>query len=428
MALYKTGIANSNQGVTISTTLATSDFNNQILNLQNFIVSARVIDIVLDENHPYFNKVGQWNGIGAIFFEVVNSLGTRSNSEFALPYDPQSKTYPLINEIVLLLKLPDQGIGNITSSTSYYYMNAMGIWNHPHHNAYPNLVTNSTLPDSQQQDYQTTEGGNVRRVEDGETEIELNSPNNPSQNNFIEETNIRSLMPFMGDIIHEGRHGQSIRLGSTSKSQSEKKNNWSEVGKNGDPITIFRNGQSPTPNNDGWIPITENIKTDLSSIYLTSYQKLPFSIANENFVSYSTPPPSPSSFSKPQIILNSDRVILNAKSDSVIISGQTSVGLSSNKSINIEAKEVYIDGNDIRLGSKDASQSVLKGDDTVELLKSLTTEISNLATALKTIQIWPSGIPSSDPTIGPVASIAETNLNRIKAQLNNLKSNFVKVI
>jgi hypothetical protein len=33
MALYKTGIANSNQGVTISTTSATSDFNNQILNL-----------------------------------------------------------------------------------------------------------------------------------------------------------------------------------------------------------------------------------------------------------------------------------------------------------------------------------------------------------------------------------------------------------
>jgi hypothetical protein len=428
MAVYKTGIANANQGVTLSINSTTSDFNNQILTLQNFIVSARVIDIVLDENHPYFNKVGQWNGIGAIFFELVNSLGTRSNSEFALPYDPQSKTYPLINEIVLLLKLPDQGIGNITSSTSYYYMNAMGMWNHPHHNAYPNLVTNSTLPDSQQQDYQTTEGGNVRRVEDGETEIELNSPNNPSQNNFIEEINIRSLMPFMGDVIHEGRHGQSIRLGSTSKSQSEKKNNWSEVGKNGDPIIIFRNGQSPTSNNDGWIPITENIKTDLSSIYLTSYQKLPFSIANENFVSYTTPPLSPSSFSKPQIILNSDRVILNAKSDSVIISGQTSVGISSNKSINIEAKEVYIDGRDVRLGSKDASQSVLKGDDTIELLKSLVTEISNLSTALKTIQIWPSGIPSTDPTISPVASIAETNLNRIKAQLDNLKSNFVKII
>jgi len=428
MAIYRTGIANANQGIVTSTSSTTSDLTNQLLSLQNFIISARVIDIVLDENHPYFNKVGQWNGIGAIFFEIVNSLGTRSYSEFALPYDPQSKTFPLINEIVLLIKLPDQGIGNVTSSTSYYYLNAMGMWNHPHHNAYPNLVINSTLPDSQQQDYQNTEGGNVRRVEDGSTEIELNSPTNPSQNNFIEEINIRSLMPFMGDTIYEGRHGQSIRLGSTTKSQSEKKNNWSEVGKNGDPITIFRNGQHPTMDNDGWIPITEDIKTDLSSIYLTSYQKLPFSIANEHFVSYTTQPLSPSSFTNPQIILNSDRVILNAKSDSVLISGQTSVLISSNKSVNIEAKEVYIDGNDIRLGSKDADQSVLKGDATIELLKSLVTEISNLSTALKTIQIWDRGLPSPDPTIQPVAKVAETNLNRIKAQLDNLKSNFVKTI
>ena len=56
------------------------------------------------------------------------------------------------------------------------------------------------------------------------------------------------------------------------------------------------------------------------------------------------------------------------------------------------------------------------------------TEISNLSTALKTIQIWQGGIPSTDPTIAPVALVAETNLNRIKAQLDNLKSNFVKII
>ena len=420
MALYKTGIANSNSGAQISYNSSISDVRNSISTIQNFLVPARVIDIVLDENHPYFDRVGQWNGIGAIFYEKVNSAGSATNNDFALPYDPQSKTYPLINEIVLMILLPNQNIGDVSTSTSYYYFNSLGIWNHPHHNAYPNLFTSPLT----QQDYQ----GDVRRVEDGSTEIELNSPINPSQNNFIEEINIRPLMPFMGDTIHEGRHGQSIRLGSTSKSQSEKKNNWSEVGKNGDPIMIFRNGQHPTTDDDGWIPITEDIKTDLSSIYLTSYQKLPFSIANENFVSYTTPPISPSSFTHPQIILNSDRIVLNAKSDSVLISGQKSVGLSSNGSINLEAKEVFLEGRTIRLGSKDASQSILKGDDTVELLKSLTTEISNLATALKTIQMWPGGNPTPDPTIQPVASIAESNLNKINAQLDNIKSNFVKTI
>ena len=417
MAIYRTGIANSNSGTQISYNSSISDVRNSISGIENFLISARVLDIVLDENHPYFNKVGQWNGIGAIFYEKLNPLGSATYTDFALPYDPQSKTYPLINEIVLMVLFPNQSIGDVSTSTSYYYFNAVGVWNHPHHNAYPNLFTNPLIPSNDQIDLDSST-------------IELNSPINPSQNNFIEEVNIRPLMPFTGDTIYEGRHGQSIRFGSTTKSQSEKKNNWSEVGKNGNPITIFRNGQHPTMDKDGWIPITEDIKTDLSSIYLTSYQKLPFSIANENFISYieNKSPISPSSFTNPQIILNSDRVILNAKSDSVLISGQTSVGISSNKSINIEAKEVYIDGNDIRLGSKDAAQSVLKGDATVELLKSLVTEISNLSTALKTIQIWDSGLPSPDPTIQPVAKVAETNLNRIKAQLDNLKSNFVKVI
>jgi hypothetical protein len=37
-------------------------------------------------------------------------------------------------------------------------------------------------------------------------------------------------MPFMGDSLLEGRHGQSLRFGSTAKSESEKKNNWSSAG------------------------------------------------------------------------------------------------------------------------------------------------------------------------------------------------------
>jgi hypothetical protein len=128
----------------------------------------------------------------------------------------------------------------------------------------------------------------------------------------------------------------------------------------------------------------------------------------------------------PQIILNSNRIVLNAKSDSVLISGQTSVYISSNKSINLEAEQLYIDSTDIRLGSKIADQAILKGDDTVELLKRLITEVTNLSTALKTIQIWPGGVPSPDPTIGPVAKIAESNLERILFQIDSIKSNFVK--
>jgi hypothetical protein len=87
--------------------------------------------------------VGQWNGIGAIFYEIVNKSGTgKSYPNFALPYDAQLKTYPLINEIVLLISLPNHSSMGLVSSNSksYFYMSPLGIWNHPHHDAYPNVL------------------------------------------------------------------------------------------------------------------------------------------------------------------------------------------------------------------------------------------------------------------------------------------------
>jgi hypothetical protein len=65
----------------------------------------------------------------------------------------------------------------------------------------------------------------------------------------------------MGDSLMEGRYGQSIRFGSTAKSLSHYRNNWSESGHNGDPISIIRNGQPEKLKDDrGWIPITEDLK------------------------------------------------------------------------------------------------------------------------------------------------------------------------
>ena len=405
--------------------------SSQLLDVKSQIVSARVKDIVLDEHHPKFNEVGQWNGIGTIYYEVNNQSGPQNYDQYARPYDPQSKTFPLINELVLLFNLPNQNIGSNTSNTSYYYLNPISIWNHPHHNAYPNLLNTSTLPNSQKQDYQQVENGSVRRVEDSSTEINLNSPINPSQNNFIEKTNIHPLMPFMGDVLHEGRHGQSLRFGSTSKSNSQYANNWSTSGENGDPLTILRNGQPKNSTVEGWIPITENANNDLSSIWLSSTQKIPFNLANENFISYTTPPITPASFNSPHIIINSSRIVLNAKSDSVLISGQKSVGLLSNESVNIESKQVYIAGNDIKLGSKDATQPVLKGDDTVELLKQVVQELANLTQAMQSAQIYPGGAPLPDPVLGPIATNSNVVLNKVLTRLNDnvngIKSNFVKV-
>ena len=398
-------------------------------NAQGKVVAARVIDIVLDEKHDYYGLVGQWNGIGAIFYEIVNKSGTKSYPNFALPYDAQLKTYPLINEIVLLISLPNQSMGFVSSNESYFYMSPLGIWNHPHHNAYPNLL--DKINDQEQtRDYPSSTSGSVRQVTDGRTDIDLNSSNS-SQNTFIEKIDIHPLLPFMGDSLLEGRYGQSLRFGSTAKSESEKKNNWSDSGINGDPITILRNGQPSKVSDKGWIPITENINNDLSSIYLTSTQKLPYNLSIEKSEKWIKPPTFPGQYILPQILLNSSQISINSKEDSILLSSKKSIGLTCEDEINLTGNNIVLDATNLYLGSKISPESklepVLLGDKTITTLRQITSILKSIANVLKLDQMFPAGIPISNGPLNVVSLTATQALATIEASLDNLASKTVKV-
>ena len=186
------------------------------------ISTYRVVDIILDDTHKNWKKYGEWNGIGTIFIDSVkNPTFNKSNSNSkvaAYPLFPNLKYYPLINELVPIIYLPNTNIVNNTTSVSPYYLPPINIWNSQIHNAIP--VAN-TLPETQQRDYeQTTAGATVRRVEDESTEINLGKTFKES--NVI---NIHPLLPYEGDTIYEGRFGNSIRLGSTVNNANIK-NNW----------------------------------------------------------------------------------------------------------------------------------------------------------------------------------------------------------
>ena len=419
----KFGLVGSTSGA--GSSRQNNNLENKISNAQGKVVAARVIDIVLDENHKYYELVGQWNGIGAIFYEIVNKSGTKSYPNFALPYDSQLKTYPLINEIVLLISLPNQSMGLVSSNESYFYMSPLGIWNHPHHDAYPNVL-DGLNDQEQQRDYQATSQGSVRQVTDGSTEIDLNS-SNPSQNTFVEKLNIHPLMPFMGDSLLEGRHGQSLRFGSTAKSESEKKNNWSNSGENGDPLTILRNGQPTKTSDEGWIPITENIKDDLSSIYLTSTQKIPFNLAKEQGEKWKTSPTYPSKYILPQILLNSNQIAINSKEDSILLSSKKSIGLSCFEEINLVGTDIVLDASSLYLGSKDATEPVLLGDKTITTLKQITSLLKSITTVLQLDQLFPAGIPIPNGPLNTISLTATQLLANIELSLDNLKSTTVKV-
>jgi hypothetical protein len=389
---------------------------NTALGLSNLIISARVLSIVLDESHPRFNQLGGWNGLGTIEYEPVDSPFPRplvDNSTFptATTLNPNVKNYPLINEIVYLISLPNTEIGETTVSTNSYYINITSLWNHPHHNAYP--ATPNNLPPSQQKDYIQTQAGSARRVTDQSTEIFLGKT-------FKERSDIHPLLPFEGDVIHEGRWGNSIRLGSTVKGTP---NTWSSTGTNGDPITIIRNGQG-AQTLEGWIPITEDTSIDDSSIYLTSTQNVPILASSISYVSYSDgqQPTSPKNYAGSQIILDSGRLVFNAYEDHLLLSSAKSINLNSQESVNIDTKKFITQADQIFLGKEDlATEPLLLGDTTVNLLKDLISALKSLSDTLKTAQTIPAvpGSPLSIPSLNLAAVTLSTQLAVLENQLGS---------
>ena len=386
---------------------------NALATLAQTVTAVRVKSIVLNESHPRFKELGEWNGLGTIEFQSVNNPQESVSYSTAVPLFPNAKTYPLVNEIVFLITLPDNNIGELTSSSKSYYLSVVALWNHPHHNAYP--TNPNTPPPSQQKDYIQTQAGSVRRVTDQSTEIFLG-------NTFKERSNIHPLLPFEGDVIQEGRWGNSIRWGSTVQNTT---NNWSAVGNNGDPIIILRNGQSPNASKEGWIPITEDINTDLTSIYATSTQQIPLNASSTSYVSYkSNKPTIPNQYSGNQLILSSGRLVFNSTTDHILLSSKQSVNLNAVTSVNIDAPDTIIQSNNVYLGSKDATQPVLLGNTTVQLLNQLITNLNSFMTICSTVVSTAPGTP-----LGPlnmVASQMMTTLNQLQANLEGTKSKYVK--
>jgi hypothetical protein len=364
-----------------------STFTN--LGLNSLIIAGRVISIVLDETHPRFGEFGEWNGLGTIEFDLVDSP-TPANQLYptARPLDPSVKSFPLINEIVYILALPNTNIGEFSTTKTNYYINTVGIWNHPHHNAFPQ--NSNILPPSQQKDYIQTELGSVRRVTDQSTEIFLGRT-------FVEKGDIHPLLPFEGDKIVEGRWGNTIRLGSTVKNTP---NTWSSIGENGDPITIIRNGQG-NQTDEGWIPTIEDINNDDSSIYFTSTQKIPLEASSTSYSSYSSNPPTkPNEYAGKQLILNSGRLVFNSTEDHVLLSSKKTVNINAISGFSIDSPQSVIQSNSVLLGGVNATESVLKGDTTINILVDLVTQLQALTIALQTVT----------PTGGPAVAAAATQL------------------
>ena len=387
-----------------------------------------VQDIILNENHPLFHTKGKWGSIGTIEFKYFKSA--TGGKEYAKPYFANISTYPLVNEYVLIFTLPNLNSLSSKDANSYFYLPSINIFNNPHVNPLPNIRT-TNKPISIPTPNQIANGFAI----ENEPQVNINSVqlNSPSSNNtqktFIEKDEAsQPLYPYAGDIIHQGRFGNTIRLGSTSRPVDQinkSRNPWSTTGENGSPIVLISNGQ----NLKGFKYTNENINVDDSSLYLTSTQKINLELSSKaEKTSYSKfpqnlIPTSPKDYkNSPQIIINSGRLVFNAKNDHIILGSSKSIHLTSTHSINVDTKQCIIGATQkINLGSR-ASSPLVKGDTLETYLRIILTSLKQIVEVIGTDLQYPGGTGTVDMGKGITSESTSKVLKTISDNLQDILS------
>jgi hypothetical protein len=370
----------------------------------------RVYGVVTTSNTPttkQFSRAGEYGGAGTVFFldynNAKNTIGDNTDSFFdicdiAKPLFPNINYYPLLGELIYIIELPSPAAQITSNSTQKYYTTVINLW--------------------------------------GDSQVNSQTANSksPLGKTFIESSIIRNLLNFEGDCIIQGRKGNSIRFGSTVRFASSN-NEWSSIGKDGDPITIISNGHNYSKDQDFYV---EKINEEASSLYLTSTQNIPFKVNVKDPINPLTSP-IVKYYQNSQAILTADRIVLNSKKDDIMLFASSNIELSTNYTINLNAnehihlniKEEPTTGSNIKpkifLGTKFTNEiptePLMLGRQTAKYLQDLLNAIDTFAVKLTPAGSSPQGSPIAD-----IQGAAEELHNRINSNTNNLRDRIEELL
>jgi hypothetical protein len=344
------------------------------------IVYGRVVDIVLSESHPDFERFGKSLSINGIRYRPLNTGAVERSEDlpFAYQLDSSFKLTPLLNEIVEIVDAPSTVMNSYPEGANKFYKKIVSIWNQTNVNPFPDQIQNP---------------GSAKLGTD-----------------ILELPKINPLHPFNGNITIEGRHGNTLRFFGYKAD----KNTFTDDSNNGKPITILRNGQGSSKTKEG--TVTEDINKDDSSIYLTSDHKILLKQANTKRTSYFTPPVNADVYKGKQIIRNSDRLFFNAKKDDILLSAIKSVGLNG-KHINFDGTDfVSMDGKKVYLGDKGKTEKewVVLGKQNENWLKDLLDLLKQIGNTLSKLP------PNPVQAIGQLVILGAVIIARVSILQANL--------
>lgn len=226
-----------------------------------------------------------------------------------IPENPYINYIPIIGEIIICSRRPvysvdtEQGI----NLEQYYYISILNILNNQNHNSIPDI---SIISDEQQP-------ANIQEDKCG--------------SQFYINNNIEKVKYKEGDIIISGRYGHSIKFSY----------NYGANGKTMLPMISISNEQSGLFENNEF----QSIDNCGSLIVLNKYQQQPdqtLNIASNRNILNNI---QDFSLINNNIIISSDRIIVNAKTNNVQIFSKNHIEISANSTIGIESDNIIIQSN-----------------------------------------------------------------------------------
>lgn len=285
-----------------------------------------------DNTYRYVASDQEGSTTNKLFALKVRTAGSYFNDRtfLAKPANINLKQIPLIGEFVLIYRTFNQESTGERWRESWYYVSSIDVQSSINSNMLPGLSNGDS-----QEDIDNTKPGKT----------------------FLNKA-ISPIQPYEGDLIVEGRVGNSIRFGS-SINQSvnlpanyyHKRPTWFTPGNHPDPIIILSNRTKHLPDKEF---VVEDINTDASSIYLTSTQVVDFKISR-SLSKYNT-------FVGSQILGNANRIVLRANTDVAVIDSEKGIVLNT--------------PGDVRIGNDRADQPLIHGQELYDILTDMIVAIS----------------------------------------------------
>lgn len=314
------------------------------------IEEAIVVDVLTGERDEKDDSVGMIR-----FKKIYEKSNLYDSSKYsARPLNTNIKSYPLIGETVYILTLPiESDKGTITNV--HYYFNSINIPG--------TVINNSWVP---RKSYISTDGA-VNPDDDSEIpNSEGDSDNEYKPGEYFKINNlIPPMMGHEGDVILQGRFGNSIRLGSNyideTNTPSIKINNRAEY-EYEKPIAVDENLDEY---DCIWMTTDETLEFEIHSIPITGDEDTKIKSTTED------------DWTGRQISIFSDRIILQSKANEII--GYSNLGIhwscNTNFSIDSDNKIITNTANNTELNTK---KEVIITSDLETRIKSLQTMIGSL--------------------------------------------------